>query len=164
MTTDIMIDRKIIDSVAPEPIKPKHKSATPKSNAFDWLLDQNYHVRGEMALWVAVITQAMMDALSRSDNSEARYNKHEAINWLTGNSRNFITVCHYAGLDPDYVRKKAKRALVAPQPWRAEAGKGKRYLERKAYRKSHKNIKNEAADNNRAELRVENVIVGHWGI
>src|SRR5947208_1331494 len=95
-------------------------------------------MRGETSLWVAVITQAMMDALSRCNNAEATYHKHEAIHWLTGNSRDFITVCLFAGLDPDYVRRKSKRALAAPRPWRAEAGKGKRYLERKVYRQNLK--------------------------
>lgn len=108
------------------------KKSTP---IFDWLHTSHNPVRGETALWVAVITQAMMDALSRARNSEAQYEKHEAIHWLTSNSRDFTTVCLFAGMDPDYVRRKAKRTLAAPIPWRAEAGKGKRYLERKAYRK-----------------------------
>ena len=95
-------------------------------------------VRGERALWVAVITQAIMDALSRANNSEARYYKNEAINWLTGNSKNFVSVCLNAGFDPDYIRRKAKRTLLQPKNWRAEAGKGKRYLERKEYRKRKK--------------------------
>lgn len=103
-----------------------------------WLEEPYNHARGEMALWVAVITQAMMDALNRANTAEAAYYKHEAIHWLTGGSKDFIMVCHYAGLDPDYVRRNAKRALVSPVPWRAEPRKGKRYLERKAYRQSRK--------------------------
>lgn len=99
------------------------------------------HARGETALWVAVITQAMMDALSNAASAEARYHKNEAIHWLTGNSRDFVMVCLSAGMDPDCVRRKAKRALASPSPWRAEAGKGKRYLERKAYRQKLKNQK-----------------------
>jgi len=119
----------------------KLKTKRHKVKHFDWISDQNHQVRGETALWAAVITQAMMDALSKADNSEANYHKFEAINWLTGNSKNFITVCHHAGLDPDYVRRKAKRALSSPVAWRAEAGKGKRYHERKSYRKRLKPTK-----------------------
>lgn len=112
----------------------KRKHAKRRKISFAWMDEPHNPVRGEMALWVAVITQAMMDALSRSRGPEAQYYKHEAINWLTGNSRNFKTVCALAGLDHSYVRSRAKKALVSPAPWRAEAGTGKRYEERKAYR------------------------------
>jgi hypothetical protein len=113
----------------------KHGRRRGKKSSFDWPCEPHNAVRGEMALWVAVITQAMMDALSRSRHPEAVYYKHEAINWLTGGSRNFKTVCLMAGLDPDYVRSQAKKSLLSPMPWRAEAGTGKRYEERRAYRK-----------------------------
>lgn len=95
-------------------------------------------VRGEHALWSAVITQALMDALSKSRSVEACYHKQEAIHWLTGNSKDFITVCLFAGFDPDYIRKKAKRAISNPNPWRAAPGEGKRYQERKKYRQQQK--------------------------
>lgn len=75
-----------------------------------------------------------MDALSRSRNPEVQYHKREAIYWLTENNKDFIIVCLHAGMDPDYVRQKAKRAINSPSPWRAEPGSGKRYAERKAYR------------------------------
>src|SRR5687768_12138993 len=100
-------------------------------------------VHGEMSLWSAVITQAMMDALSKARSSEALYHKQNAIRWLTGNSDDFITVCLLAGYDPDYVRKKAKQIIANPVPWRAEAGKGKRYLERREYRKRSRKPKHE---------------------
>jgi len=110
-----------------------------RKNYLDWLDGGPYnHARSEMALWVAVITQTMMDALNKATSAETTYCKNEAIHWLTSNSRDFITVCLYAGLNPDYVRRKAKRALIAPSPWRAAPGKGKRYQERKAYRQSLK--------------------------
>lgn len=104
-------------------------------------------------MWVAVITQAMMDALSRCKKAESIYQKHQAINWLTGNSMDFIDVCIAAAMNPDYVRRKAKQALTAPVAWRAEAGKGKRYLERKKYRSKIKNTKN--APNNKKETTVQ---------
>lgn len=105
-----------------------------KSDYNGWFSGPYNPVRGETALWIAVITQAMMDALSRLDNAEARYHKHEAIRWLTGNSPDFIEVCLNAGFDPAFIRKRAKRALISPMPWRAAPGKGVRYQERKAYR------------------------------
>lgn len=41
-----------------------------------WLEEVYNTARGETALWVAVITQAMMDALSRCKKSESRYQKY----------------------------------------------------------------------------------------
>jgi hypothetical protein len=43
--------------------------------------------------------------------------------------------CDDAGLDPDYVRQKAEKVAANGLPkWKAQAGKGPRYQERKAYR------------------------------
>jgi hypothetical protein len=114
------------------------KTKNRKSNYDAFFLEPYNGARGETALWIAVITQAMMDALSHSKQSEAQYHKHEAIRWLSDNSKDFVEVCMSAGLDPDYVRRKAKRALVVPTLWRAAPGKGKRYLERKSYRERMK--------------------------
>ena len=154
------------DTSPDRPSKPISKQRQPQSSRSsqnepcDWLSDPNQPVRGEQALWVAVITQAMMDALSRASSSEARYHKNEAINWLTGNSKDFVTVCLHAGLDPNYVRRKAKRSLLNPQNWRADAGKGKRYEERKAYRKRKKLEKHPTPI--AAAAPEGNVICGHW--
>jgi hypothetical protein len=89
---------------------------------------------GESAMWIAVLTQAVMDSISRANNSEARTAKNDAIRWLTGNSKDFVDVCLLAGYDPDYIRLTAKRVIANPKRWRAEPGEGKRYQERRAYR------------------------------
>lgn len=75
-------------------------------------------VKGEMALWTAVITQALMDAGSESRKPEAQHEKARAIRWLLGNSEDFITVCQNAGLSPQYVRSKAKSAIERGCAWR----------------------------------------------
>lgn len=125
----------------------------------DWLCEPYSTVRGETSLWVAVISQAIVDGLSNSRNPEAQYHKHEAIRWLTGGSKDFTLVCYFADMDPDYVRRKAKKALIAPTPWRAEAGKGKRYLERKTYReRNKKNIEKKSEP----VFSEEKIIVGPW--
>lgn len=113
----------------------KPVSSRRKKEPFIW--DDNIFdpVKGEKAIWHAVITQAMMDALSNSSKREEQYHKEEAIHWLTGNSKNFRTVCTLAGMDADVVREKAKKCLASPNnSWRAAPGKGKRYHERRAYR------------------------------
>lgn len=114
---------------APAPKKP-----TKKHKVTDWLHDHQLTIRGEKSLWIAVITQALMDALHRATTAESLYHKHEAIRWLSDNSRDFIDVCLNAGLDPDMVRRRAKRAISNPCAWRAAPGTGKRYHERRGYR------------------------------
>src|SRR5688572_29489715 len=60
-------------------------------------------VRSEIALWRAVITQALMDASSGSQKMEARHEKRRAIHWLLSDREDFETVCHFADLSPSYV-------------------------------------------------------------
>ena len=114
--------------------KPSKTTRRSRIKHYDVFPERHSPVQGERAVWVGVITQALMDALSKSRTAEALYHKHEAIQWLTGNSHNFIMVCQLAGFEPSNIRRKAKRALVSPKEWRLPAGKGKRYMQRKAYR------------------------------
>lgn len=120
--------------------KPRNRRR-PKPDYQHWLFEPYNPVKGESALWAAVITQALMDALSNSRNPEAVYHKHEAIRWLTENNKDFSMVCHLAGFDVNYIRRKAKRAISNPVKWRADAGKGIRYEERKTYRRKMKERK-----------------------
>ncbi|MCH2546844.1 MAG: hypothetical protein MK052_04445 [Alphaproteobacteria bacterium] len=75
-------------------------------------------VKGETALWTAVITQALMDAGSESRKPEAQHEKAKAIRWLLGNSEDFITVCQNAGRDPQVIRHKAMAAIERGCVWR----------------------------------------------
>lgn len=78
----------------------------------------------ESALWRAVITQALMDAASRSSKHEAIRNRQEAREWLLGLTSDFESVCDNAGMDPDYVRTEARRALHRGFVWRLPPGQG----------------------------------------
>lgn len=78
----------------------------------------------EPGLWRAVITQALMDAASQSPKSEARRSKHDALDWLLSDHSDFETVCDNAGLDPDYVRGRARAALTRGCQWRLPVGQG----------------------------------------
>lgn len=55
--------------------------------------------------------------------------------WLE--SEDFILWCESAGFDPDFIRRRAKVIKENGSYWRAKSGKGKRYEERKAYRKKN---------------------------
>jgi hypothetical protein len=78
-------------------------------------------IRGERALWRAVITQALMDASSHSQKMELKYEKSQALCWLTGNSEDFRSVCENAGFDPLYIRQQAVEALERDCQWRMPA-------------------------------------------
>ena len=84
----------------------------------------------EPGLWRAVITQALMDAATQSRKSHAKRAKTDAVKWLTSDASDFETVCDNAGLDPDYVRDNAKRALARGCQWRLPVGQGWRTVGR----------------------------------
>jgi hypothetical protein len=86
----------------------------------------------EPGLWKAVITQALMDAASKSAKSEAQKSRREALEWLLGSSIDFEVVCDNAGLDPSYVRKRAADAILRECAWRAPAGQGWRCQQKAA--------------------------------
>ncbi len=111
--------------------RPTRKRRKPK----DYWADAPYNTaRDEESLWKAVIMQAMVDAVTCNDKPECNQHKLEAIDWLTHGSVDFIDVCIRAGLDPNSVRFRAKKAIANPGAWRTEAGKSARYFERRAMR------------------------------
>lgn len=86
---------------------------------------------GHRALWRAVITQALMDAGSNSNKVEYRKEKARAIAWLNGDTEDFLEVCSMAGLDPDYVKRKAYEAIKNGCKWRVEYSETSKDIERK---------------------------------
>ena len=123
----------------------KEKSKKSKLNYSGWNDGPYNTAKGEQALWCAVITQAMIDATSNLRKPETIHQKRDAMRWLIGNSPDFIEVCERAGLHPDYVRKRAKKALANPGSWRTDAGQSARYTERKELRAYKKKIRNMVA-------------------
>lgn len=83
-------------------------------------LDREGAVR-ERAVWRAVIMQALSDAGNRSHKQENLKARREAIEWLTGFSEDFMLVCQLAGLEPDYVRERAQKAMEVGCTWRNDA-------------------------------------------
>ncbi len=69
----------------------------------------------EQAIWRAVLMQAITDAFSNSHKPYARRCKREALAWLTHYSRDFRTVCDYAGYDPLYLHQKIAHLLQLQQ-------------------------------------------------
>lgn len=92
-----------------------------------FLVDQeDEHPCGYRALWRAVLTQALMDAGSNSGKAEFKKEKARAISWLNGDSDDFNEVCTMAGLEPSYVKRKAKEAIKNGCKWRLETNRFKK--------------------------------------
>jgi hypothetical protein len=75
---------------------------------------------GERALWRAVITQALIDAGSESKKPEMKFERAQAISWLSGLSPDFSATCLMAGFDPLYIRQKAREAIARGCAWRKD--------------------------------------------
>lgn len=83
-------------------------------------------VQGELSLWKAVLTQALMDAKTTSQRGDVSKWRRDAIAFLTEplSRKDFDTVCVNAGFDPDYVKNKVDRALSNGCQWRLPTGEG----------------------------------------
>lgn len=84
------------------------------------------------SIWRAVIVQALMDASTNSKKSENLQSKQDALIWLRGNSKDFLTVCDYAGFEPSFVRDMCKKALERGCQWRALPGTGEKARKHRA--------------------------------
>lgn len=73
------------------------------------------HVRGEVAMWRAVIHVALLDAVgfgpSAPSATERRRLRDEARDWFRFAGRDFRTVCDLALLEPEFVREHALRLI-----------------------------------------------------
>ena len=103
--------------------KRRRKRRLEKHTGIDWLDPEDGYgaVRGERALWRAVLLQMLEDAASQSSKPHDKYNKEMARNWLESNSQDFYMVCDLAGFDIGYLRKNIKKALLNNCKWRAES-------------------------------------------
>jgi hypothetical protein len=86
----------------------------------------------EQSIWRAVLVQALMDASSNSKKKENMQWKEEALIWLRGKSQDFLTVCHYAGFEPDFVRLMVQRALSRDCVWRLPPGTSEKAIRNRA--------------------------------
>lgn len=111
--------------------RPTRSSFTPAHSHYESALMHAF-ADHEPSLWRAVIAQALMDALSKSRKMEARRSRMDALAWLLDNGSDFEAVCDHAGLDPSYVRGRARVALSAGLLWRLPNGQGWRTQKRQS--------------------------------
>lgn len=98
-----------------------------KETGLDWIDPEagTRQVRGEQAIWRAVILQMLEDATCHSRKQQDVHNREQALHWLNSSSHDFQMVCDFAGLNPDYVRKQVKKALLNQCQWRKNPAKPK---------------------------------------
>ncbi len=70
--------------------------------------NDNLYFKSEIALWKAVILQALVDLQSNSKKKIANTYRVKALMWFNLKNEEFLTVCNYAGLDPKYVYEKSR--------------------------------------------------------
>lgn len=77
----------------------------------------------EVALWRAVIEQAITDGCSKPDDKSSKLDQVRARTWLTDNSSDFREVCALALLDPGAVRRVALKLADSGWPMRRKNGR-----------------------------------------
>jgi len=65
----------------------------------------------EHKLFRAILTQAISDAMYDGLYKYKIIDKREAIAWLTNNSNDFKTICHFADIDSEYASIKFTKAM-----------------------------------------------------
>ncbi len=70
--------------------------------------NDNIYYKSEIALWKAVILQALVDLQSNSKKKIANTYRIKALMWFNLKNEDFLQVCEYAGLDPNYVYEKSR--------------------------------------------------------
>ena len=66
----------------------------------------------ELKLWRAVLGLAADEATrDKYEYHEGRNMIDQARSWFLQPTSNFITVCHYAGYDPGYIKYKMRKAI-----------------------------------------------------
>lgn len=63
----------------------------------------------------AIILQAIIDATNTSLYSKNREIAYEAKEWIFGKDEHFVRMCEEAGVEPDYIIRVTKNAIVHQQ-------------------------------------------------
>ena len=93
-------------------------------------------------LWVAVLGKAVHDAFFTSGKQEIDYYEARlALSWLDGSSADFRIVCHLAGRDFGYVKKKLEPKIKVRKNFFKKIKEGIWYaVAEKEYKEEMKNV------------------------
>lgn len=76
---------------------------------------KNNNDSADIALRKAVVLQAVLDATSNTKSLKAGKYKSEALEWLFGNSKDFLEICYQAGYKPEFIRCITRAMLKIKQ-------------------------------------------------
>lgn len=79
------------------------------NQTYELPVNDDINIKGEIALWKSVIMQALVDISSKSNKKMAKVYRLKSGKWLNSRNQDFLRVCSYAELDPDYVLQKAEQ-------------------------------------------------------
>ena len=85
--------------------------------------------RGEISLFRAVIMQAITDCYTLSKRTEDANARYDAVEWFRLDNYDFLKICRYADMDPEFVLSKAKEAISNGCIWRKNCPKEKKLKE-----------------------------------
>lgn len=90
----------------------------------------NAYLTPEVSLWRAVILQAILDRITQSKRIENIKARKDAEKWFDIKNEDFVTVCRFATLNPDFVIKQVNYALKHQDEWRrkCDIGKGEQFI------------------------------------
>jgi len=69
---------------------------------------------GEKSLYIAVIIQALLDVTKpkqKNESNEIELQRDQAHTWFFTSTKDFETICHYAGVEPKKVRTFAYEVI-----------------------------------------------------
>lgn len=81
-------------------------------NYTNYISDEYVHVGGEIALWRAVLLQAIIDLKSKSKKKRNQPLKKEAYNWFTNEEYEVKAVCSYADYDYRTVKNLTNKIIA----------------------------------------------------
>jgi hypothetical protein len=85
--------------------------------------------RGEISLFRAVIMQAITDCYTLSKRTEDANARYDAVEWFKLDNYDFLKICRYADMDPEFVLSKAKDSISNGCIWRKNCPKEKKLKE-----------------------------------
>lgn len=115
-TVDVVLQRPPAASNKPAAQGVAKAQATVRSGPATFPLDRK-EGDPEAVLWLAVIQQALSDAVSVNKEYRAELDRNSARRWFKLADRDFRDVCIMAGLEPECVRRIALDVMA-----RADAG------------------------------------------
>lgn len=77
----------------------------------------------EIKLFKSIIIQIIIDATYNLDNPRSKLNKLRAEEWLFKDNDHFLEICCYAIVDPNRVRKLARKIIKFHKSKQQEVGR-----------------------------------------